>query len=177
LPPPIPIRRATDLNGRYSDGSLPFQSTIIGKILIDLAATAVGLVGDVYGVLRIPYTTIDGLIHTDFDEIRGGFTSALIPKYGAYAAPGWGRETAGTLGFPPFDLPADITSQQHDDAYFAARGFDPNSYERNMIIRNADIALVNQTPSFNGIFGTVYSVGMNVLFRLKLGLFDAPPGG
>jgi hypothetical protein len=165
----VPVRDAIPLSQSYA----PKTTNPILVELIDIAATIEGVIGDAVGIAELPVRVIGGIADRSWDEVRVAFTSAITPKYGAYAGPGWGGETAG--GLPPLDNAIDIASQAHDQAYAAAKSdIGPANSGYSNAIRTADGQLIQDAYAGPvGIFGSVYRAGLNAIFTAKIAL--TPP--
>lgn len=111
----------TGINPGYQNAPNKAGNTLAsaGKLLLnDAAGFGLGVAGDVEGVLRVPFVAADGIAHKNMNKVTGAFTSALVPKWGWYSGPGWGRETVGNLGIKPLNSPTDKAAFVHDETYY-----------------------------------------------------------
>jgi hypothetical protein len=169
-PAPPEVRRATDLNGYYSDGTRP-PFNPIAFVLNDIGAALTGVAANVVGLVQGVVQTAVGVFTPQVDIVQGfsGFVQALVPRYGNFGGPGYGVGRDPNLGplfgSSPFN-PEDGTYQHHDTNY------------RDGLIshRAADQQLLQELWSIPqpGILGQIYRAGATVIFGARVVL---PPGG
>ncbi|HEY5656222.1 MAG TPA: RHS repeat-associated core domain-containing protein, partial [Myxococcota bacterium] len=81
----------------------------------DVGATFTGLAANAYGLSKGLLTALYGGALMNAQIIGRGLRElgwSLIPRYGFFAGPLWGRPTG--LGYPPFDNPIDRGAFRHD---------------------------------------------------------------
>jgi hypothetical protein len=88
----------------------------LGGILADdLGSTFTGLLGNAYGLAKGLVDTLYGVATLNGEAIGRGLSDfgwSMVPRYGFYSGPGWGRPTG--LGYEPFNNPIDRGAFSHD---------------------------------------------------------------
>jgi RHS repeat-associated protein len=124
----------------------------------DLALAVVGIAGNAIGIAAGMAMAIQGMALLNPMMVAKGFESsfwALIPRYGFWSGPGWGKPNLDGLGawFGPYSAqnPIEAATYRHD--YHATQP-------------GADRQLIRDVWSRNdlGPYGQVYRVGLTALF-------------
>jgi hypothetical protein len=141
----------------------------LGGILAwDLALAFVGNIGNLYGITRGLITVLAGVATLNPSWIGSGlsqFAWALVPRYGFWSGPGWGRpnfEANGMSWFGPYSGQSVIeqATYNHDYAYRK-----PGS--------DADMIREVWSRHDLGPYGQVYRVGLSAAFGTGIALgFD-----
>ena len=128
----------------------------------------VGVFGNAFGFAAGLAMAVEGLLLMNPTMITKGFESAmwaLVPRYGFWSGPGWGKPTLEGLGFwfGPFSNQnaIEFATYNHDYAHK-----EPGS----------DRALIRDVWSHHNVgpFGQIYRVGLTALFGsgIALGMDD-----
>jgi hypothetical protein len=134
----------------------------------DLALAAVGAFGNAFGFAAGLVMAVEGLLLLNPTMVARGFESsfwALVPRYGFWSGPGWGRPNFEAWGwwFGPFTNQNVIEGATYNHDYAFQRA-------------GADRALVHDVWTRNdlGPLGQIYRVGLTGLFgaRIALGMDD-----
>ena len=128
----------------------------------DLALAAVGVFGNAFGFAAGLAMAVEGLLLLNPTMIARGFESsfwALVPRYGFWSGPGWGKPTLEGLGswFGPFSNQNTVEWATYNHDY--AHGGD-----------GADRELIRQVWSEHnlGPIGQLYRAGLTGLFEAKI---------
>ncbi len=130
---------------------------------LDLAAVALGVVGNAIGFAVGAVDTVLGLLSFDSQRIGEGlglFGASFVPRYGLFGGPAWGISTT-YIGLGPLLIPTDVGAYGHDVGYNSVKGGDVPTATWNQVTSDANTYLNNTANSAPvGIFGTLYNLGI-----------------
>jgi hypothetical protein len=176
-PAPPEVRRATDLNGYYADGTRPVFNPVafvlndLGAALAGVAANVAGVIDGVTRIIGIPLAGGQPGLTSGFSEIL----QSLLPRYANFGGPGYGigrdpnlPPLVGGPNAAPFD--AEDNQYRGHDTWYRSGG---NHY-------SGDVQLIRNLWSIPqpGLFGQIYRLGATVFFGIRI-QFETPepPGG